>query len=260
MATFLFDEIIFGPVRSRRLGVSLGINLLPTKRKICNFNCIYCECGWTQDIEKAVSHLPGREEVYNALDSKLSELIKKNIIPDVITYAGNGEPTLHPDFPGIIDDSIILRDKYFKKTRIAVLSNATTISNPLIKNALLKVDQNILKLDSAFDSTIKIHNQPRVNVNVEELINNLIGFDGKLIIQTLFLRGIHNGKVVDNTTRVEIREWLKALERIKPSEVMIYTISRDTPEGARLKKVPLNELKEIAALVESIGIRTQVSG
>ena len=260
MATFLFDEIIFGPVRSRRLGVSLGINLLPTKRKICNFNCIYCECGWTQDIEKAVSHLPGREEVYNALDSKLSELIKKNIIPDVITYAGNGEPTLHPDFPGIIDDSIILRDKYFKKTRIAVLSNATTISNPLIKNALLKVDQNILKLDSAFDSTIKIHNQPRVNVNVEELINNLIGFDGKLIIQTLFLRGIHNGKVVDNTTRVEIREWLKAIERIKPSEVMIYTISRDTPEGARLKKEPLNELKEIAALVESIGIRTQVSG
>ena len=260
MATFLFDEIIFGPVRSRRLGVSLGINLLPTKRKICNFNCIYCECGWTRDIEKAVSHLPGREEVYNALDSKLSELIKKNIIPDVITYAGNGEPTLHPDFPGIIDDSIILRDKYFKKARIAVLSNATTISNPLIKNALLKVDQNILKLDSAFDSTIKIHNQPRVNVNVEELINNLIGFDGKLIIQTLFLRGIHNGKVVDNTTRVEIREWLKAIERIKPSEVMIYTISRDTPEGARLKKVPLNELKEIAALVESIGIRTQVSG
>jgi wyosine [tRNA(Phe)-imidazoG37] synthetase (radical SAM superfamily) len=260
MATFLFDEIIFGPVKSRRLGVSLGINLLPTKRKICNFNCIYCECGWTRDIEKAVSHLPGREEVYNALDSKLSELIKKNIIPDVITYAGNGEPTLHPDFPGIIDDSIILRDKYFKKTRIAVLSNATTISNPLIKNALLKVDQNILKLDSAFDSTIKIHNQPRVNVNVEELINNLIGFDGKLIIQTLFLRGIYNGKVVDNTTQVEIREWLKAIERIKPSEVMIYTISRDTPEDARLKKVPLNELKEIAALVESIGIRTQVSG
>jgi wyosine [tRNA(Phe)-imidazoG37] synthetase (radical SAM superfamily) len=178
----------------------------------------------------------------------------------VITYAGNGEPTLHPDFPGIIDDSIILRDKYLKKIRIAVLSNATTISNPLIKNALLKVDQNILKLDSAFDSTIKIHNQPRVNVNVEELINNLIGFDGKLIIQTLFLRGIHNGKVVDNTTRIEIREWLKALERIKPSEVMIYTISRDTPEGSRLNKIPLIELKGIAALVESMGIRTRVSG
>jgi wyosine [tRNA(Phe)-imidazoG37] synthetase (radical SAM superfamily) len=260
MATFLFNEIIFGPVKSRRLGMSLGINLLPTKKKICNFDCIYCECGWTRDIEITANRPPSREEVYNALDIKLTELKKNGHPPDVITYAGNGEPTLHPDFPGIIDDSITLRDKYFPESRIAVLSNATTISNPIIKEALLKVDQNILKLDSAFDSTIKIHNQPRVNVNVEELINNLIGFDGKLIIQTLFLRGMYNGKLIDNTTRVEIREWLKAIERIKPSEVMIYTISRDTPEGSRLNKVPLKELKEIAALVESIGIRTQVSG
>ena len=260
MATFLFDQIIFGPVKSRRLGVSLGINLLPTKKKICNFNCIYCECGWTRDIEKAISRLPRREEVYSALELKLSELKKKGLAPDVITYAGNGEPTLHPDFPGIIDDSIILRDKYFRKAKIAVLSNATTISNPLIKAALLKIDMNILKLDSAFDSTIKIHNQPRVNINVEDLINSLIGFNGKVIIQTLFLRGTHNGKVIDNTTPVEINAWLKAIDRIRPSEVMIYTISRDTPEKARLNKVRLIELKRIAALVESIGIKTQVSG
>jgi len=260
MATFLFDEIVFGPVKSRRLGVSLGINLLPTKKKICNFNCIYCECGWTSDIEKAVSRLPGREEVYNALDHKLSDLNKKSLAIDVITFAGNGEPTLHPEFPGIIDDSITLRDKYFQKAKIAVLSNATTISNPLIKASLLKVDQNILKLDSAFDSTIKIHNQPRVNISAEELINGLIGFNGRVIIQTLFLQGTHNGKIIDNTTPVEINAWLKAIERIKPSEVMIYTISRDTPKGARLNKVPLIELKRIAALVESMGIRTQVSG
>jgi wyosine [tRNA(Phe)-imidazoG37] synthetase (radical SAM superfamily) len=260
MATFLFDEIIFGPVKSRRLGVSLGINLLPTKKKICNFNCIYCECGWTRDIEKAVSRFPRREEVYTALESKLSEMNKKGLIPDVITYAGNGEPTLHPDFPGIIDDSISLRNKYFPEARIAVLSNATTISNPLIKAALLKVDQNILKLDSAFDSTIKIHNHPRVDINIEELIRNLCGFNGKVIIQTLFLRGTHNGKAIDNTTSVEIDAWLKAIERIKPSEVMIYTISRDTPEGSSLTKVPLIELKGIAALVESMGIKTQVSG
>jgi wyosine [tRNA(Phe)-imidazoG37] synthetase (radical SAM superfamily) len=260
MATFLFNDIIFGPVKSRRLGVSLGINLLPTKKKICNFNCIYCECGWTRDIEIAVSRPPSREEVYNALDLKLSELKKKNHTPDVITYAGNGEPTLHPDFPGIIDDTLSLRNKYFPKARVAVLSNATTISNPLIKAALLKVDQNILKLDSAFESTIKLHNQPIVDINVEELINNLSGFEGKVIIQTLFLRGTHNGKLIDNTTQVEIDAWLKAIERIKPSEVMIYTISRDTPEGARLNKIPLTELKKIAALVESIGIKTQVSG
>ncbi|HEX7493039.1 MAG TPA: radical SAM protein [Bacteroidales bacterium] len=260
MATFLFDEIIFGPVRSRRLGVSLGINLLPTKKKICNFNCIYCECGWTRDIEKAVSHLPRREEVYNALELKLTELKKKSLAIDVITYAGNGEPTLHHDFPGIIDDSISLRDKYFPETKIAVLSNATTLGNPLIKAALLKVDMNILKLDSAIEATIKIHNQPRVNFNVEELINKLAELKGKVIIQTLFLRGKYNGKIIDNTTPAEINAWLKAIEKIKPSEVMIYTISRDTPAEGQLIKVPVKDLKGIAELVESMGIRTQVSG
>jgi wyosine [tRNA(Phe)-imidazoG37] synthetase (radical SAM superfamily) len=184
----------------------------------------------------------------------------KGQVPDVITYAGNGEPTLHPAFPGIIDDSIILRNKYFPDTKIAVLSNATTITKPKIKEALLKVDQNILKLDSAVDSTIQIHNQPRVKIKVSELIENLAGFNGKVIIQTLFLRGMHKGKIIDNTTPAEIEAWLNAIERINPSEVMIYTISRDTPEGAELIKVPLMELKGIAALVNSIGIRTKVSG
>jgi wyosine [tRNA(Phe)-imidazoG37] synthetase (radical SAM superfamily) len=260
MGTFLFDEIIFGPVKSRRLGVSLGINLLPTKRKICNFNCIYCECGWTKDIEKAVEHLPGRGEVFKALDQKLSELKINSQPPDVITYAGNGEPTLHPEFPGIIDDSILLKNKYFPKARIAVLSNSTTIHNPLIKAALLKVDMNILKLDSAISSTIKIHNQPRKSINVEELIDNLAGFNGKVIIQTLFLRGKYKDTVVDNTTTTEINAWIKAIERIKPSEVMIYTISRDTPDGGQLNKVPEKELRKIASLVEKLGIKTQVSG
>jgi wyosine [tRNA(Phe)-imidazoG37] synthetase (radical SAM superfamily) len=260
MGTFLFDEIIFGPVKSRRLGVSLGINLLPVRKKICNFNCIYCECGWTGDTEKGLKHLPDRKEVYEALDRKLSEMTAKRMSPDVITYAGNGEPTLHPDFPGIIDDSIILRNKYFPKAEIAVLSNSTTITNPLVKAALLKVDKNILKLDSAFDATVKIHNKPKINLNVDELINNLAGFRGKLIIQTLFLRGMYEGVVVDNTTPEEIKGWLKAVERIAPSEVMIYTISRDTPEGAQLNKIPVRELKEIAAHVEKMGIKTQVSG
>jgi wyosine [tRNA(Phe)-imidazoG37] synthetase (radical SAM superfamily) len=260
MATFLFDEIIFGPVKSRRLGVSLGINLLPTKKKMCNFNCIYCECGWTIDTEKESKHLPGRVEVYEALDRKLSEMKLKSHAPDVVTYAGNGEPTLHPDFPGIIDDSIILRNKYFPKAKIAVLSNSTTITKPEVKKALLKIDMNILKLDSAFGSTVKIHNQPKVRVNTEELIDNLAMFNGKLIIQTLFLRGKFNGKVIDNTTATEISAWLKALERIRPSEVMIYTISRDIPKGGQLNKVPLKELKEIASLVEELGIKTQISG
>ena len=260
MGTFLFDEIIFGPVKSRRLGVSLGINLLPTKRKICNFNCIYCECGWTRNTEKASGDLPEREEVYEALDSKLAEMKASDQKPDVITYAGNGEPTLHPDFPGIIDDSIILRNKYFPDARIAVLSNSTTITDPKVKAALLKVDMNILKLDSAFDSTICIHNQPASKINVKDLINNLAGFNGKLIIQTLFLRGTYNGTSIDNTTPEELDAWLKAIEKIRPSEVMIYTISRDTPpEGGELNKVPAKELREIASMVEKLGIKTQVS-
>jgi wyosine [tRNA(Phe)-imidazoG37] synthetase (radical SAM superfamily) len=260
MPTFLFDEIIFGPVKSRRLGVSLGINLLPVKKKICNFNCIYCECGWTKDIEQAVSKLPSRDEVYNALDQKLSEMKNNGQSPDVITYAGNGEPTLHPEFPGIIDDSIRLRDKYFPKAKIAVLSNATTIHNPLIKEALLKVDQNILKLDSAISATVKVHNQPRGNYDIEKTIDDLTGFNGKVIIQTLFLRGFYNEKVIDNTTPLEISAWLDAIKRIHPSEVMIYTISRDTPDGSQLNKVPEKELKQIAALVEKLGIKTKVSG
>ncbi len=260
MGTFLFDEIIFGPVTSRRLGVSLGINLLPTKRKICNFNCIYCECGWTRNSDKTAASLPQRREVYEALERKLSGMKEAGEKPDVITYAGNGEPTLHPEFPAIIDDSIALRDKYFPDARIAVLSNATTITDPLVKAALLKVDLNILKLDSAFDATIRIHNQPSVKINVDELISALAAFKGQLIIQTLFLRGTYKTRAIDNTTPRELNAWLEALKKIKPSEVMIYTISRDTPpEGGRLNKVPARELREIASMVEKLGIKTQVS-
>jgi wyosine [tRNA(Phe)-imidazoG37] synthetase (radical SAM superfamily) len=260
MSTFLFDEIIFGPVRSRRLGVSLGINLLPTKRKICNFNCIYCECGWTDDSGKTISHLPGRNEVYKALEQKLSGMKENNQHPDVLTYAGNGEPTLHPEFPGIIDDSIELRNKYFPDAKIAVLSNATTIRNPHIRKALLKVDQNILKLDSAYDNTIQVHNQPHRMINASELINDLREFNGRVIVQTLFLRGYYKGSVIDNTTPDELEEWLKAIDIIRPSEVMIYTISRDTPEGGQLDKVSLKELHAIAKMVNALGIKTQVSG
>jgi wyosine [tRNA(Phe)-imidazoG37] synthetase (radical SAM superfamily) len=260
MPTFLFDKIVFGPVKSRRLGVSLGINLLPTNRKVCNFNCIYCECGWSNKSGAGGELLPSRKEVYEALEMKLMSMKKHGTAPDVITYAGNGEPTLHPEFPGIIDDSIELRNKYFPEAKIAVLSNSTAITKPEIKKALLKADSNILKLDSAFDLTVRTHNQPRVNIEVGRLIEDLSQFRGSLIVQTLFVRGTFEGKIIDNTTPAEIEAWLKALEKIRPSEVMIYTISRDTPEGGELNKVPLAELKHIASLVKKLGIKTQVSG
>ncbi|NLJ42350.1 MAG: radical SAM protein [Bacteroidales bacterium] len=260
MSTFLFDKIIFGPVRSRRLGVSLGINLLPTTKKVCNFNCIYCECGWTNPSQGERSTFPRREEVRNALDKKLARMKADSHRPDVITFAGNGEPTLHPDFPEIVDDTIELRNKYFPDSKIAVLSNSTTITVPRIREALLKVDHNILKLDSGFDLTVRVHNQPRVNFKVAELISNLKNLKGQLIIQTLFLRGLHNGRTIDNTTPEELEAWLKAIALIRPSEVMIYTISRDTPEGSQLAKVPVSELKRIAAMVNNLGIKTSVSG
>jgi wyosine [tRNA(Phe)-imidazoG37] synthetase (radical SAM superfamily) len=260
LPTFLFDEIIFGPVKSRRLGVSLGINLLPVNRKICNFNCIYCECGWTQKGTAGGEKLPSREAVYEALESKLSAMKEEGQSPDVITYAGNGEPTMHPDFPAIIDDTITLRNKYFPEAKIAVLSNSTAITKPAIKETLLKVDSNILKLDSALDETIRIHNQPKINIKADELIKHLQQFNGKLIIQTLFVRGTFKGRKIDNTTPEEINAWLKAIEKIKPEEVMIYTFSRDTPDGGDLKKVPVAELRHIASLVDKLGIKTQVSG
>ncbi len=260
MATFLFDEIIFGPVRSRRLGVSLGINLLPVNRKICNFNCVYCECGWSGELKSRHDKIPSRKEVFAALDGKLAGMKKKGPGPDVITYAGNGEPTLHPEFPEIIEDSIALRNKYFPGAEIAVLSNSTNISDQRIREALLKVDKNILKLDSALDSTIQIHNRPLLKININDIIGNLVSFNGKLIIQTMFFRGSFDGIYMDNTTPKEIEAWLKALKKIKPSEVMIYTFSRDTPRGTELEKIPLKKLKEISYLVEELGIKTRVSG
>ena len=260
MSTFLFDKIVFGPVKSRRLGVSLGINLLPGSSKVCNFNCIYCECGWTPGPEVKDRKLPSREEVYKALGRKLASMKAKGRVPDVITYAGNGEPTLHPEFGGIIEDSIKLRNRFCPRTRIAVLSNSTSVNRPEIREALLKVDLNILKLDSAFNLTLKIHNQPRINFKVDELIRDLELFNGELIIQTLFLRGEYRGKKIDNTTPEEIAAWLEALKRIRPAEVMIYTISRDTPAESRLEKIPVAELKRIASLVNKLGIQTSVSG
>ena len=260
MATSLFPELVFGPVNSRRLGKSLGVNLLPSNCKVCNFNCIYCECGWTDYSGMDSVELPDRADVYEALEQRLAEMRDKNDVPDVITFAGNGEPTLNPDFPDIIDDTLFLRDKYFPKAGVAVLSNATTCGDPVIKEALLKVDFNILKLDSALGNSIGLYNRPTGTIDPSKLIADLAFYDGKVIIQTLFVRGNIDGKEVDNTTPEELLAWLEALEKIKPLEVMIYTISRDTPVGGNLEKVPMEELQAIGAMVEDMEIKVQIAG
>ena len=259
MSTFLFDQIIFGPIKSRRLGVSLGINLLPTDSKVCSFDCIYCECGWTPRKRAQKAVLPTREIVRQKMEEKLTEMAESNELPDVITFAGNGEPTLHPEFEGIIDDTIELRNRLTPKARIAVLSNATMLHKPAVVRALLKVEDNIQKLDSGFEETIRKIDCPASNFNLKKVVENLKSFNGKVIIQTLFLRGNFKGETIDNTTEAELTEWLSLVAKIKPSQVMIYTVDRDTP-ATGLEKVKLNELEMIALRARAIGFEVQVSG
>lgn len=259
MSTFLFDQIIFGPVKSRRLGVSLGVNLLPVDSKVCSFDCIYCECGWTPKKREKKSVLPERAQVKRQMQEKLTQMIEMNELPDVITFAGNGEPTLHPEFEGIIDDTIELRDRLAPKARIAVLSNATMLNKPSVIRALLKVEDNIQKLDSGFEETIRRIDCPASNFNLKNVVENLKLFDGKVIVQTLFLRGNFKDEIIDNTTEEELSAWLKLVVEIKPSQVMIYTIDRDTP-ATGLEKVKLIELERIAARVRAAGFEVQVSG
>ena len=258
MSTLLFREIVFGPVHSRRLGISLGINLLPADGKVCSFDCIYCECGYNSE-RHAHSGLPSREAVRESLKERLVAMHGRGEKLDVITFAGNGEPTLHPDFAAIIDDTLQMRDAYYPEAKVSVLSNATRIDRPDVFDALNRVDNNILKLDSTFDTTVRLINTPTSpSFTVEKLIEGLCRFKGNLIIQTLFLQGEHNGNVVDNATEEELLPWLDALRRIAPKEVMIYTIDRETPEKA-LRKASPETLDAIARRVEALGIKAQVS-
>ena len=256
MATFLFDKIIFGPVRSRRLGVSLGVNLLPNDAKICNFDCIYCECGWTTGATS--SKLPARTQVRESMQKRFQQMRANDDALDVITFAGNGEPTIHPHFAEIIDDTIALRNEYFPHARIAVLSNSTMLHKPAVVEALKRVDQNILKLDSGFDATIQLLNQPKKPITVGQIVDHLKQFDGNFTLQTLFVRGIYNGQPVDNATPRELECWVEIVNELQPKDVMVYTIARDTPIDT-LKKVPQAELESIAERVRALGIPVQVS-
>lgn len=260
MATFLFDKTVFGPVFSRRLGVSLGINLLPNDSKICSFDCIYCECGRNPKKRSKKSVLPTRADVKMKLKEKLVEMKDEGTTPDVITFAGNGEPTLHPDFHLIIDDTVELRNELCPKARIAVLSNSTMLHKKSVVKALKKVEDNILKFDSAFPETIEILDCPSGSFNIDKIVERLKSFDGTQIIQTMFVSGEYKGARIDNTTNKELDAWMEKIEIIGPKQVMIYTIDRDTPVET-LKKIPLETLNRIAERVEKeLGIPVQVSG
>ena len=254
----LFNELIFGPIHSRRLGLSLGVNLLPIDAKICSFDCIYCECGYNTTMKD--SPIPNREQVRETLEAKLKEMKAEGQVPDVITFAGNGEPTLHAEFEGIIDDTISLRNTYCPTAKVSVLSNSTRIHKPQVFRALNKVDNNILKFDSAIDRTMKLMNCPvGKHINVAWFIEHLKKFDGNLTIQTMFLRGEFKGEQFDNTTDTEVEAWLKALEEIRPQDIMIYSLDREAPTTT-LEKVTVEEMNVIAAKARERGFNISVAG
>lgn len=255
----LFNSTVFGPIHSRRLGTSLGINLSPNDGKVCSFDCLYCEAGYNSQ-GKGTTGLPAREKVKEQLEIKLKEMKEKGENLDVITFSGNGEPTLHPDFPGILDDVMALRDEYYPKAKVSVLTNSTKIFTPAVAEALKKADNNILKLDSAVEATMRLVDCPTSpSFTVEKVVEGLKQFRGTGIIQTMLLRGEHDGIKIDNTTPEELDALIKAYKEIQPKEIMIYSLDRSTPEE-KLIKVGKEELEEIGKKIEKeTGIPVRVN-
>jgi len=253
MSTIIYPSPIFGPVHSRRLGVSLGINLMPADGKVCTFDCIYCECGFNKDFRPTLPR-PTREETAAALEKKLQEMKRDGVLPDVLTFAGNGEPTAHPQFAEIIDDTIRLRDSYCPEAKVSVLSNATMTHRPAVHDALMRVDNNIQKLDTVDEDFIRQVDRPTGRYSVVEVIDNLKRFNGHVIIQTMFLRGKDtNLTPIDNTGEEYVAPWLEAVKEIRPQQVMIYTIDRETP-ASLLEKASREQLDAIRDRVLAAGI------
>ncbi len=254
MATIIYPSPIFGPVNSRRLGVSLGINLMPNDGKVCSFDCLYCECGFNADFRPKHKR-PTRQEVKKALTEVLKKRHENHEPLDDITFAGNGEPTGHPDFKAIVEDTVEVRNQYFPEAKLSVLSNATYIYKPEVREALMLVDNNILKLDTVDMDYIKKLDRPQQpHYDVKDVIEDLKKFDGHVIIQTMFLCG--DG--MDNTSEQYVAPWLEAVKDIKPQQVMVYTIDRETPDKL-LEKASHETLDAIKARVEALGIKCTAS-
>ena len=264
MSTIIYPSPIFGPIHSRRLGISLGINLMPADGKVCSFNCIYCECGLNEDHRPKLPR-PTPEQVSKQLELKLQEMVAAGQLPDVLTFAGNGEPTCHPHFAEIIDDTLCLRDRYCPQAKVSVLSNSTMIHRQSVHDALMRVDNNILKLDTVNSDYINMVDQPTGHYDVHEVIERMKAFNGHIIIQTMFMRGeckVQSSKFkvqsVDNTGEEYVGPWLDAVRDIRPQQVMVYTIDRETPT-AGLLKASHEQLDDIRDRVIALGIPCSAS-
>ena len=249
-----FDDIVFGPIVSRRLGSSLGVNLLPTKGKLCNFDCVYCECGWNKDgISDKL--FPSLADIEAALEKKMSKAISDGLHIDSVTFSGNGEPTVHPDFPAVIDVTLRLRDKYFPQAKVSVLSNATMIGRPAVFEALRRVDNPILKIDASSDELIQQINKPMGRYVLAEVVRNLKRFDGNFILQTMFLKSPD----FDTTTPEAIQTWIEIVREIRPREIMVYTIDRETPDK-RLEKYTVEQMTGFVQPLLDDGFKIQIRG
>lgn len=256
----LFENIIIGPIHSRRLGNSLGINLLPLKRKFCTYDCIYCECGWNEETIGNKVDLPSYDDVSEQLRRRISELKAEGVSVDSFTFAGNGEPTLHPDFPKVVDLVVEMRNEHYPNAVITLLTNATQLSRPEIYEALMKLDNPVLKLDAGTIAMRNNINKPTAEkYSFDELVNNLIRFGNRGIIQTLLLRGTNDGKTISNVSDEDFGEYIKLLKKIGPKYVMLYAIDRATPEK-NLEKLTVDELEFYAQQIRNEGIDVKVYG
>ena len=249
-----FDEIVFGPIFSRRLGSSLGVNLLPSKGKLCNFDCVYCECGWNKD-GKGDGRFPLLSDIERALEEKMSKAASEGVSVDSITFSGNGEPTMHPDFSKVVDVTLRLRDRYFPEAKVSVLSNATLIGRKDVAEALMRIDNPILKIDASSDELVQKINKPVGPYRLEDVVENLRQFKGRFILQTMFLRS----EEFDTASDEALAAWMDIVRELKPREVMVYTIDRETPDKS-LGKYTVEEMTEIVRPLIEEGYSIQIRG
>lgn len=236
------------------MGDSLGINLLPEKGKICSFDCIYCECGWNKDGRND-TRLPSAEKVRNDLETKLKQCQANQINIDSITFSGDGEPTLNPEFPQIIDDTIRLRNQYYPNSKITVLSNATRVHLPEVFNALRKVDNPTMKIDAPTNDLIEKINHPAPGYDINKVVEALKQFNGDFILQTMFLKS----KDFDSSSPEVLNGWMDIVRLLKPREVMVYTIDRPTPEEG-LQKFTVEEMRRLVQPLIDEGFLIQIKG
>lgn len=258
MSTILFDKIVFGPIKSRRLGTSLGINLLPMHGKLCTFDCIYCECGFNKDGRED-SRLPEVDDFRKALEWKLKKLTQDGIHIDTITFSGNGEPTLHPYFEEIIDYTVQLRDKFYGSAVISVFTNGSRLWKESVRNALKKIDNPIIKIDSPLESFVQMIDRPNGEYSLARCIDDIKLFGGNFVLQTMFLKGSVNGKYFDSSCEENVKEWIALVRELKPRSVMMYTIDRETPTKG-LEKVSVEKMTEIARPLIADGFDIQIRG